>query len=145
MWKQFLVSTLLALGLCSSLQGSATAQVIPNPVLRIPSSFGPGVAGNVIAASGVQPPCPAPIQCATGQPVVGASVQVISLDDDLLGPVVGTAVTNNLGNFVVSVPAGNYLVQVDPGSAFPVCPDTNVTVKGQGFAFVVIACASAMR
>jgi hypothetical protein len=58
--------------------------------------------------------------------------------------VVGTAVTNAFGHFIVSVPAGDYLVQVDVGPV-PACEEGQVTVQGNAFTFVAIDCDSEIR
>jgi hypothetical protein len=64
--------------------------------------------------------------------------------------VVATAITNERGNFIVSVPPGTYTLHA--GSARPRiqpaiggCSDVQVSVTGDTFALVTIGCDTGIR
>lgn len=137
--KQLLVSTCVAVGLYGSLLGVATAQDT-SPIDWRLLGFGPGVAGQVTIGP-FTPVCRPNIPC--NRPFAGASVQVISLNDDLK-EVVGLAVTNALGNFVVSVPAGDYLLLID-AELPPHCEEVKISVAKTGFSFATVNCDSGIR
>ena len=59
--------------------------------------------------------------------------------------VVGTAVTNALGNFIVSVPSGEYLVRVQVTGFFPSCGEAEATVGDRAFTLVQIDCDTGIR
>ena len=139
MFRKVFVSTLVAVGLWGSLLGMATAQETGAAVLVVPR-FGPGVAGNVTVGP-ITPVCRPDVPC--DRPFVGASVQVIGLSGHVK-EVVGTAVTNTAGNFLVSVPAGAYLVQVETG-IFPHCDEGEVKVDTKAFTFIALDCDSGLR
>jgi hypothetical protein len=140
MVRRLLVSVLVAVGLCGGLTGFAAAQATGATEWGI-LGFGPGVAGNVIVGP-IRPICQPDVPCE--QPLVGASVQVFSLGDDRKEHVVGLAVTNTLGNFVVSVPPGDYLVHVET-EFLPQCEDVKVSVGKKWFASVTIDCDTGLR
>jgi hypothetical protein len=139
MCRKLFVSILVAVGLCGSLLGIATAQETDAVALFVPR-FGPGVAGNVTMGP-ITPVCRPHVPC--DRPFAEASVQVIGLSRDGK-EVVGTAVTNTAGNFIVSVPAGTYLVHVET-EFFPPCDAVKVAVDLEAFAFVAIDCDSGLR
>jgi hypothetical protein len=60
------------------------------------------------------------------------------------GSMVGTAVTNTRGNFLVSVPPGEYLVQVQVVN-FLRCAEAQATVRPWLFTRVHIDCDTGIR
>lgn len=140
MLRKTLVRMLVAMGLCGSLLGIAAAQDTSGAALVFPR-FGPGVAGNVMVGP-ILPVCRPDVPCE--KPLAGASVEIIGLSRDLLKQVIGTAVTNDFGNFIVSVPPGDYLVHVETG-VFPQCEEVKVTVDKKAFAFVAVDCDTGLR
>jgi len=110
-----------------------------SPALVVPG-FGPGVAGN-ISEGPIYPVCPVNVPCT--KPFAGARVLVLgSTNPD---SVVGMAVTNALGNFIVSVPAGDYLVRVQVPGFFPRCGDAKATLGARAFTLVQIECDTGIR
>ena len=139
MLRKLFTSMLVVLGLCGSLIGLAAAQeTMADEVAFL--RFGPDVAGNVTVGPSL-PVCRPDIPCE--KPLADASVQIISLNDDRK-EVVGLAVTNTPGYFVVSVPRGDYLVHVETGF-LPQCADVKITVGKQWLTFVTIDCDSGLR
>ena len=126
--------------------GSAAAwaqadSVLPQspPALLVPG-FGPGVAGN-ISQGPTLPVCRVDVPCT--RPFAGAKVLVLdSTNPDI---VVGTAITNALGNFIVSVPTGEFLVRVQVVGFFPRCGEAKATVGARAFTLVQIDCDTGLR
>jgi hypothetical protein len=139
MFRKIFVSALVAVGLWGSLLGRATAQETGTAALVIPK-FGPGVAGNITVGP-ITPVCQPDVPCE--RPFAGASVHIIGLRGAGT-EVVGSAVTNTAGNFLVSVPAGTYVIHVDT-EVFPRCDEVKVTVNTKTFAFVTLECDSGLR
>jgi hypothetical protein len=105
---------------------------------KIVSVGGPGIAGNV-SEGPTTPVCMVGVPC-TG-PFANAELQILDYTTHAL---VGRAMSNSSGNFIVSVPEGEYLVQVMT-VYFPRCPEQVVTVTGQDFAFTQINCDTGIR
>jgi hypothetical protein len=123
---------------------------------------GPGVEGQVTLSPVLcradslvpcPPPCPLGEVCTQGAiklPIPGlppypkAAVEIL---DPVSWLVVGRAITNTFGNFIVSVPAGDYLARVQtPPGKYPSCPDVKVTVNPDAtFTSISIDCDSGIR
>jgi hypothetical protein len=58
--------------------------------------------------------------------------------------VVASTHTDATGSYRVSVPAGRYTVEVDPGAMFPRCPPQEVTVSDSDVTLDV-SCDSGIR
>jgi hypothetical protein len=95
--------------------------------------FGPGIAGNV-SEGPTTPLCVQGVLCT--RPLANAILQFL---DHSTHALVGKARSNSSGNFIVSVPDGEYLVHVMTVN-FPICPEQTVTVTGQNFALTQINC-----
>ena len=92
------------------------------PAVVVPG-FGPGVAGHISIDPITLGPCRVGVPCEG--PFPDARVLVLDSKSDI----VGTAVTNAQGNFIVSVPPGVYLVHVQVDSPrFPQCGEAKATV-----------------
>lgn len=105
--------------------------------------YGPGVAGSVMLGP-TTPVCQPDVPCI--RPFAGA--RIVILDDSggaRQGSVVARAITNHRGNFVVSVPAGEYAVRVRTRGVFPACGETPVTVVPGVFALVAVECDTGIR
>ena len=100
--------------------------------------FGPGIAGNV-SEGPTMPVCVLGVPCT--RPLANAILQIL---DHTTHALVGKARSNSSGNFIVSVPDGEYLVQVMTIN-FPLCPEQTVTVTGQNFALTQINCDTGIR
>jgi hypothetical protein len=134
--KTFLASA-VACVLGALLSTSATAQFVPLPGgLSVPG-YGPGIAGHVDIGP-IAPVCRPDIPCT--RPFAGAHVEIL----DTLRQSVASAVSNSRGNFIVSVPSGNYIVHIRVVD-FPRCPEAHVTVRGSLFALTAITCDSGIR
>ena len=98
----------------------------------------PGIAGNV--SEGPTTPV-----CMVGVPSSGPFANaVLQILDYTTHALVGKATSNSSGIFIVSVPEGEYLVQVMTDN-FPRCPEQIVAVTGQNFAFTQINCDTGIR
>ena len=123
--------------LTACLSSSAVAQVVdPLPGLSIPG-YGPGVAGHIVIGP-VTPVCQLNIPCT--RPFAGARVEIL----DLVRRPVASANSNSRGNFIVSVPRGNYIVHVQVVD-FPRCQEAHVAVGTSLFALAAITCDSGIR
>jgi hypothetical protein len=140
--KQFAAAALLAS--IGSATAWAAAQVDINlptpdaPALVVPG-YGPGIAGHVIEAP-IARHCTPGIPCS--RPVANATVLIV---DRKTRETVGTAVTNVSGNFLVTVPPNNYLLQVETDGTFPRCPQAEATAGLTDFVPVQITCRSGIR
>jgi len=117
----------------------AAAQPVPTPqppVLDVPG-YGPGVAGHV-TLSPTMPVCQVGVPCS--KPFAGATVQILDSSRDL----VGSAVTNTSGAFIVSVPHGQYLIHILTVD-FPRCPEVPVIVGTEYFTLASIQCDTGIR
>ena len=133
------VMRLLIVTLMQTAWTVATAQTFPTPqpsVLSVPG-YGPGVAGHV-TLSPTTPVCQPGVPCV--KPFAGATVQVLDSSRDL----VGSAVTNTSGAFIVSVPHGQYLIHVLTVD-FPRCPEVPVVVGTDYFTLVKVPCDTGIR
>jgi hypothetical protein len=124
--------------------GSATAwaqadSMVPSfpPTVVVPG-YGSGIAGHV-SEGPITPFCQQDVPC-TG-PLANAMVLV---SESPQGTIAGMAVTNALGNFIVSVPPGEYVVQVEGGNGLR-CPEAQVTVRPRLFTRVHIDCDTGIR
>jgi hypothetical protein len=117
---------------------SAMAQtgIPPSPGLNLPG-YGPGIAGHIVVGPTV-PVCRPEIPCT--RPFAGARVEIL---DNLRRPI-ASAISNNRGNFIVSVPSGNYIVHVQVVD-FPRCEEAHVAVGKSLFALTAIDCDTGIR
>ncbi len=125
--------------LAGALSGSVAAQTTappPQPGLVVPG-YNPGIAGNV-SVGPTTPVCKPLLPCT--RPLAGVRVEVL----DNLRRSVASAVTNSLGNFLVSVPTGTYLVHIQVLD-FPRCPEAQMAVGPKAFALVGIECDTGLR
>jgi len=124
--------------------GSATAWaqadggLPPSPPTVVVLGYGSGIAGH-ISEGPTAPVCQLNVPCTMS--FADAMVLVIESTN---GIVVGTAITNALGNFIVSVPPGEYLVQVQVVD-FPRCEEAQATVLPRMFTRVHIDCDTGIR
>jgi hypothetical protein len=118
---------------------SAPALVLPpGPIGIVVPGIGPGIAGEVTVGP-VTPVCVAGVPC--DRPYDGAIAQIL---DATSRAVVGTAVANARGRFIVSVPAGDYLVHIMTID-FPRCPEVAVTVGKAAFSLTQVTCDTGLR
>ena len=118
--------------------GDNSAHRLPRARLHVPG-YGPGIAGQVTRAP-LTPVCRPEIPCSG--PYAKAQVQVLDAPDAT--NVLASAVTNDEGNFVLSVPPGDYIVRVQV-TDFPICPDAGAHVGKRGFDLVTIDCDTGIR
>lgn len=97
----------------------------------------------VVGEVTLSPTCPGPQK--PGQvcekPFAGAAVQIL----DGYRMVVGSAVTNADGFFVIGIQPGEYTAHIETAGRLPRCPDAPVSVPEQGRAFVQIDCDTGIR
>lgn len=105
---------------------------------KIVSTGGPGIAGNV-SEGPTTPVCVPGVPCT--RPLANAILQIL---DYTTHTPVGEATSDASGNFIVNVPASEYLVQVTTVN-FPRCPEQTVTVTGQSLALTQINCDTGIR
>ena len=99
--------------------------------------YGPGVAGHVTLGPTL-PVCVANMPC--DKPYDGAIVELLNASR----AIVGTAVTNTHGAFIVSLPAGDYIAHIKTVD-FPRCPEAKVTVGKKVFTLTSIVCDTFIR
>jgi hypothetical protein len=131
--------SLLIMTLMQATWTIAAAQTGPTPqpsVLNVPG-YGPGVAGHV-TLSPIMPVCQIGVPCS--KPFAGATVQILDSTRD----VVGSAVTNSSGAFIVSVPHGQYLLHVLTVD-FPRCPEVPIIVGTEYFTLTNVQCDTGIR
>ncbi|MDD5034304.1 MAG: hypothetical protein PHE55_06060 [Methylococcaceae bacterium] len=119
-----------------ALAGSAFAQSTV-PIKSVPG-FGPGIAGR-ISEGPIAPVCTPELPCT--QPFSGARLLFL---DPTTDEVVGEANSNKSGNFIVSVPQGDYRVRVQVID-FPRCPEQLVSVGARTFSMIHIDCDTRIR
>lgn len=61
------------------------------------------------------------------------------------GLVAGTTVSDAQGRFALALPAGTYTLSADPGSTFPRCSPTQVSVAPGQMAVAGIICDTGIR
>jgi hypothetical protein len=138
--KQFAAAALLA-SLGSTVVWGAPVGQPPDlavPALVVPG-YGPGIAGHIIEGP-ITPVCRPNIACT--RPIADATVLIV---DRKTRDTVGTAVTNTSGNFLVTVPHGLYLMQVEGAQPFPRCPQVQATVGLTDFTPVQMTCNTGIR
>ena len=134
--KSIFASIITAM-LAGFLSSAAKAQIVdPLPGLSIPA-YGPGVAGHIVIGP-INPVCRPNLPCT--RPFAGARVEIL---DSLRQPV-AIATSNSRGNFIVSVPRGNYIVHVQVVD-FPRCDEAHVAVGTSLFVLAAINCDSGIR
>jgi hypothetical protein len=105
--------------------------------LAMPAEFGPGIQGEVW----VKPECPPDRNCTEAAlsltPLQTGALQFLGLD----GATAGAAFTNAMGRYVVSLPPGQYQLQVD-GSLGLVCPEVWMRVSGAKFRTARVICSA---
>jgi hypothetical protein len=116
----------------------STAVWARGPSTIVVTGYGPGVAGQVIEGP-TTPVCRPNVPCT--RPFANATVLV---RDSTSHNTIGTAVTNRIGNFLVSVPSGAYVVHVQVVD-LPRCPEVPVTVGPSNFAVVHVSCDTGIR
>jgi hypothetical protein len=124
----------------TAFSSSASAQstpIAPQPAGVAVPGYGPGIAGNV-SVGPTTPICLPHVPCT--RPFVDAHVEIF---DNLHQPV-ASAISNDRGNFLVSVPSGEYIVHIQVVD-FPRCPEAQVTVAGKSFSLVDINCDTGIR
>jgi hypothetical protein len=138
--KQFAAAALLASVAGTAWVGQASAQDVAALVMP---GYGPGIAGHVIEGP-IPPvckpfvPCVNPLANATVlRPLANATVLIL---DKAKKTTVGAAVTNASGQFLVTVPHGNYLVHVDTDGSLARCPEVSAAVVEPNFTPVQITC-----
>jgi hypothetical protein len=140
--KQFAAAALLAsLGstaVWAAAIGPGPAPPPDAPGLVVPG-YGPGIAGHIIEGP-IVPVCRPNIACT--RPIADATVLIV---DRKTRDTVGTAVTNTSGNFLVTVPHGLYLMQVEGAQPFPRCPQVQATVGLTDFTPVQMTCNTGIR
>jgi len=114
-----------------------TPATLKQPVGMVVPGYGPGVAGHVTLGPTL-PVCVANMPC--DKPYDGAIVQILNASR----AIVGTAVTNTHGAFIVSLPAGDYITHIMTVD-FPRCPEAKVTVGKKVFTLTSIACDTLIR
>ena len=137
--RTFWFLTLFIMTLMQAAWTTAAAQTGPTPqppVLDVPG-YGPGVAGHV-SMSPIMPVCQVGVPCS--KPFAGATVQILDSTRD----VVGSAVTNTSGAFIVSVPHGQYLIHILTVD-FPRCPEVPVIVGTEYFTLANVQCDTGIR
>jgi hypothetical protein len=137
--RTFWFSTVFIMTLMQAAWTIAAPQTGPKPqpsVLNVPG-YDPGVAGHV-TLSPIMPVCQVGVPCS--KPFAGATVQILDSTRD----VVGSAVTNTSGAFIVSVPHGQYLIHI-PTVDFPRCPEVPVIVDTEYFTLVNVQCDTGIR
>jgi hypothetical protein len=102
------------------------------------ATYGPGIEGNVNEGP-ITPVCKVGVPCT--RPFAGATVLIL---DSASRNVVASADTNTLGNFIVSVAPGSYLVHIMVVD-FPLCPEVPLTVAGTKFSPVTVGCDTGIR
>jgi hypothetical protein len=118
---------------------SATALCQSTSQLLAPA-YAPGVSGHVVQ---VVPPTPGSVCPAYGcpGPAANATVQLLNKSS---GKLVGQAITNQLGNFIATVPAGSYTAHVIPAvthtSSVAACHDVSIVVTTSNFTDVTLSC-----
>jgi hypothetical protein len=133
-----LTLSLVPCTLAATLGASAIAQTTPpvSPGILVPG-YGPGVAGNVTVGP-TRPVCLPNDPCT--RPFAGARVNVLN---SLRQPV-ASAITNSLGNFLLSVPSDNYIIHVQT-TGLPFCAEARAAVGPKTFTLVAIDCDSGIR
>jgi hypothetical protein len=129
--------------LVAAVVGGQVAQSGAEDAALVVPGYGPGLAGHVTLGP-TTPVCQPDIPCVA--PFARAPVAV--LDDnggDRQGRVVARAVTNRRGAFIVSLPAGDYVVRVGTTDALPACDEARATVRVHRFTLVTIACDTGIR
>jgi hypothetical protein len=121
--------------ICSSTAVAQTG-ILPSPGLNVPG-YGPGIAGQIVVGP-TAPVCRPEIPCT--RPFAGARVEIL----DNLRRLVASAISNKSGNFIVSVPSGDYIVHVQVVD-FPRCEEANVTVGPSLFVLAAIECDTGIR
>ncbi len=116
---------------------SAYAAVPSDSAWVVVPGYGPGVAGHVTLSPST-PVCRVGIPCE--RPYERAIVQLL----DLNRQVIGGAVTNPQGAFIVSAPPGDYIVHIMTVD-FPRCPEANLTVGKAFFTLTSIVCDTGLR
>lgn len=130
--------SLLKVVMIAGALGSSYAEAaIPSPAWVVVPGYGPGVAGHVTLSPSV-PVCRVGIPCE--RPYDGAVVQIL----DLNRQVIGSAVTNIQGAFIVSVPPGDYTVHITTLN-YPRCPEISLTVGKAFFSLASLVCDSGIR
>lgn len=84
------------------------------------------------------PVCQVGVPC--DKPYADAIVLILSPAQEQIG----SARTNAQGAYIVSVPPGDYIVQIKTGF-LPRCPELNVTVGKNQFAMADIVCDTGVR
>lgn len=114
---------------------------ISHPGSVVVPGYGPGVAGHILLSPSL-PICPAPGQPNSScvKPYVDAIVQILTAT----GEEIGSARTNALGAFIVSVPSGDYVVHIKTVD-FPRCPEEKVIVGPHFFTLVTLTCDTGLR
>ena len=121
------------------LVASASAQAVASGAKLDVPGYGPGVAG-LITRGPLNPVCQPAVPCSG--PYANARLLIL---DRLNGDnIAGTAVTNAHGNFLVSVPPGDYVAHVQVVD-FPSCPEATVHVGQKGFKLIAIDCDTGIR
>jgi hypothetical protein len=105
---------------------------------KVVSVGGPGIAGTV-SEGPTTPVCVPEVPCT--RPIANALLQIF---DYTTHAMVGTVRSNSSGNFTISVPDSEYLVQVMTVN-FPLCPEQVVAVTGQNFALTQVSCDTGIR
>jgi hypothetical protein len=119
-----------------------TAEAGPSAGLAVPG-YGPGVAGNATIGP-TTPVCSPDAPCT--EPLANAHIVIVDANARTFPrPVVARTMTNSQGNFLVSVPNGEYVVHVRTPDALPVCSDVRVTVGARLFTLVALECDSGIR
>jgi hypothetical protein len=72
---------------------------------------------------------------------VDADVQA----NDPAGRLVGSAHTDQLGRYTITLPAGTYTLHIAIHATFPRCPDTRITVVASQPNHVDITCDTGIR
>ncbi|MBT4521985.1 MAG: carboxypeptidase regulatory-like domain-containing protein [Halieaceae bacterium] len=96
----------------------------------------------IIGKLSLSPTCPGPLR--PGQICIGpfADATVELIDD--MDQVVGTAITNSQGLFIIRADPGNYTVDVVRSGGFPHCPPTAVKIP-DGVVSVRFTCNTGLR
>ncbi len=126
----------LSLGISGLPVSAATTAVDDNAGIVVPG-YGPGVAGHVTIGP-IMPVCQVGVPC--DKPYDGAIVQILNANRS----VVGTAVANAHGGFIVSLPPGDYITHIMTVD-YPRCPETNVTVGKKFFTLTSVVCDTLIR